>query len=489
MYFNKKCISEFFIVLAIVIILFIPWIKEHYATDTYKISYIGYKQAANLSLVDGRIAMSIIGYTGELLKLPIKVYIRVLLIGSLIISSLCVIEIKTIITKIKKEKKLQYEIIALLIAYITIFNFMYIENLYFAECFVMAVSVLLYILSAKEIAINNNYIKSMLFAVLGMFCYQGTIGIFITMTFLFSMIEEKIILKNLVKKMFIMCIELLIAVLLQFICIKTLSIVFAIEQTRMDKFRLFYNIVLVLKILPGLLINSCDLFPKNLQIIYLTLITILVCFYSLIKHKEYIFFEFITIVLISIISGVVIHIASPGSFAAGRIKFTIGAIVGILFIYFYCKTDLFNNTVVFKKLFLLILISYFLINVYNYEFLIFENQKVNINEKKDLKEINKSIEEYEIKNNCQIKKIVKLIDINSDSSKGFYDEIKHKNTLTYCAYRTEWSAEGIIYYYTGRNLETSKINKNEYIDLINDFSNDKDLQFIDDTMYLRIYIY
>lgn len=49
---TKKDIITFFVVFIFVIILFIPWLSGHYATDTYKIVDIGYKEAAKLSLND-----------------------------------------------------------------------------------------------------------------------------------------------------------------------------------------------------------------------------------------------------------------------------------------------------------------------------------------------------------------------------------------------------------------------------------------------------
>lgn len=51
---------------------------------------------------------------------------------------------------LQKETKLQ-EVIAILISYCTVFNFMYVENLYFVEAAVMGFSVLFYILAVKQI--------------------------------------------------------------------------------------------------------------------------------------------------------------------------------------------------------------------------------------------------------------------------------------------------------------------------------------------------
>ena len=49
---SKNNFITYLIIFSFVIILFIPWISGHYATDTYKIIDIGYKEAAKLSLND-----------------------------------------------------------------------------------------------------------------------------------------------------------------------------------------------------------------------------------------------------------------------------------------------------------------------------------------------------------------------------------------------------------------------------------------------------
>ena len=67
----------------------------------------------------------------------------VLTIIALFISCISVIKLKNIVFNYinKRNKKVEY--IILTISYIIIFNFAYLENLQFAECAVMSVSILL----------------------------------------------------------------------------------------------------------------------------------------------------------------------------------------------------------------------------------------------------------------------------------------------------------------------------------------------------------
>ena len=90
-----------------------------------------------------------------------------------------------IIKKYKEPKNIFQEIIVIIISYITVFNFMYLENMYFVECIVMAASVLLFIISADILVEKNNkyFIKSTILTILGIMFYQGTIGIFLHLYF------------------------------------------------------------------------------------------------------------------------------------------------------------------------------------------------------------------------------------------------------------------------------------------------------------------
>lgn len=77
---NKKDVINFIIILLIMFIIFAPWLKGHFATDTYHLMSMGYKEAAESSLNDGRVLMYIIGMIGHFFNIKIEIYIVTLLI-------------------------------------------------------------------------------------------------------------------------------------------------------------------------------------------------------------------------------------------------------------------------------------------------------------------------------------------------------------------------------------------------------------------------
>ena len=180
---NKKDLIIFLIIFVITLIIFIPFLKVHYSTDSYGIANVGYKAyIINNSLRDGRIIMSVIGYIAELTNISIDSSIIILTILALITSCISVLLLKNIILEYKKTNTNIIEIFVTIISYFTIFNFLFIENMLYVECFVMSLSILFYLMAAKILTNKNDkyyLIKTMIFVSLGILSYQGTISMFL----------------------------------------------------------------------------------------------------------------------------------------------------------------------------------------------------------------------------------------------------------------------------------------------------------------------
>ena len=64
---------------------------------------------------------------------------------------------------------------------------MYIENMYFVESSVMAISLLCFIYSANNLVEKNKIILPTILAIIGITAYQGTIGFLMAFTFLITL--------------------------------------------------------------------------------------------------------------------------------------------------------------------------------------------------------------------------------------------------------------------------------------------------------------
>lgn len=304
---KKNDIIVFFGLFLFTLIIFSAYLTGHFATDTFRIINIGYKNyAINYSFLDGRIFMGIIGLLANNAQIPIMSYVIILQILSIIVSCIVVMTLKNIILEYKKiNNKIGYFLL-ILICYYTIFNFTYIENMYFVECLVMSFSLLFYILSAKYVVKRDikNYIKAVVMLFLGLISYQGTISAFFVFVLLFSILKEKnikVILKNLI----VSGIIFIIGFLLNNICIIFIEKIFKIKQTRgFDIFSILPNIAFLLDNYWKILNNSSHLYPKYLYIIFAIIISLIVVSKMIknkTKQKEQILIEQLAIIVFSII--------------------------------------------------------------------------------------------------------------------------------------------------------------------------------------------
>ena len=160
------------------------------STDSYNISNIGYQEYnKNFSLLDGRFIVALGTTLMDMLNVPIQIYTSIILEVALFISCISIVILKGIIEKWKKPKNVWSEVVLIVASYYTIFNFLYIENLHFVECGSMVLSILLFILSAKQIVEKNKMwgIKAFLLLCIALMCYQGTISMFVITLLVFSM--------------------------------------------------------------------------------------------------------------------------------------------------------------------------------------------------------------------------------------------------------------------------------------------------------------
>lgn len=484
----KKNIIIYLCIVLIASMMFFPFFTMHYSTDTYRLIEMGYERySIEYSLNDGRIFMYIIGQLADKMNININAYVVILTVLAIIISCICIIKLIGIMTKYKKKDGI---IITSLIAYVTIMNFMYLENLYFTECIVMSISILLFILAAEYLNEKENIIKVIILVLLGIFCYQGTINVFITFYFVFALIKNKKLNKEIIKNMIIVMLIALFCIAINMLQIKICGKIYGLEQTRTGSIsEIFANIIYIIANIYKILTYSSELFPKYLFLTFL--ISILIITAILDKKENNKFSNTINILLITfvaIISSVIINIVSLSSFGLGRMVFSVGALIGLIFMYLYCTTTIFEKQTNYKYVIITILIIYVIMNILNTLNILISHKKANELDKKETLKVNEYMLEYEQNNNIEIKNIAITYDKNVT---WCYNELKHKSLYTHRALMIWWCNVDTINYYTGRNLQKVQMKPEMY----DTYFKDKDWnklekeQFVfeGDTMYYCVY--
>lgn len=490
----KKDIIIFISIFIITCIIFIPFLTGHYATDTYNIANVGYyNYAINWSLKDGRIFMAILGLIASKINISIESYVFITLFCALLISNITVIILNKIIKKYKQPKNIIQEIILTIISYITIFNFMYLEDMYFVESIVMATSLLVYIIAANIlIEKNKNYIiKSLILTIIGVICYQGTIGIFFAFVILFTILKNKNNIKQIIIDLMKSGFIALASVLLNIITVKIIGNIIGTQQTRLGQVSdIFENIKVIILTLPNILQETCNLFPKNVLLLFLGVLTSIIIIYEM-KNKEYknnIVKKYLGIVIITIAGSCVTYLLTLTSFYTGRLRNALGAVIGIIFIFIYVETNLFEEKKKLNILNFITLISFLIINIINSESIMLQHKEVNRLEKIEVEKIEQYIEEYEKYTGEKVTKIAK-VSVYNDMDKSYFPDTKNKTSFTHNAIRTSWAADGVINFYTKRNLETVTITSEEKEYYMQNQDLEKGYKCIEDTLYVNVYMF
>lgn len=474
---KKKKLTTFIIVLIIAILSTVNFLRPHYSIDTIEFMANGFESYINSKfLVDGRI------FSVLLLKLvieqPMEYVIPITYIIGILISCLTVMYLSEIIRKNKQSNNI---IIPTIISYLTIFNFMYIDTFQFLEFPIIAISLLLYIISAN-IIINEkkgNFIKSIILMIIAMFCYQGTVIAFIVTAFVLSIIKNGKINRNLIINML-----KVIGLLILSIGINYIFTVFVGETQRLD-FNIIENLKNAIISLYLMIFNSGTQYPEFLQLIFVMLI-IICCIKHKIKILNIIFIYLICIFCPIIILGVTTD-NLIGNF--GRVLFSIGSLIGYIMMYLWCTSDIIEKSR-FMKLIIFIYSLTILITYTQYTYFYMKGQDID---KNIITKIDCIIQEYEENTGNKINKYAYKVEGNSKIwssrdilNKEYTNEIY---TIIVNGRRTsEMINEKLFEIYTERQIQITVFEDEVYEKYFKekqlDKFNEERFVFIEDTVYM-----
>lgn len=467
-------------------LIFFPFLQGHYMSDTYNIMEQGLENfSITNSFTDGRILTGVLNLIMLKLNIPIMVYVIGSLFLAIVFSCIVVIILKNVILHFREAENKWIELLVIIICYFTIFNFMYLENFYFLECIVMAFSVLLYTIGAKTLVERKGYylVKSAISVIIGMLAYQGTIGFFLALVFFFSILKNRNKVIYILRDIFLSGVFVVIAGAVDLISIKILTNYFHTAQNRLSN-DVFKNILYILANIKTTLINTCGIFPKNWLLIFLSITVILSVIAMIEKYKKQsakeISLWFLLLVFV-IASSFASSVLSTSSFPTPRMRFSLGALMGILWLYLYVTTDIFHKRNILTILIIGLITIYGGCNLYQYVTIIGQCKQMNKVEEQECQRIEQYIYNYEQETGIQITKLARVLTFKHKENLYLLD---HPNSTVCNATKCWWSAKGVIYFYTGKRLEYTNATK-EGIAILEESG--QEWECIDDTFYIFIY--
>ena len=213
---QKKNIMLFIISVILSVIVLCFFVTGYYSVDTYRIYSQGYIDYATKDAYvrDGRLFSALIFVLIGLINPEMIIVYIINIIVAIMILSVCVIQIYHLIERYKKLESIKSRIIAFMLSYTYIFNFLIVDVLKFIDSFVIATSILLFIIAIKKIVIEKKNKMGFLLTVLGIICYQGTIPVYIATAILITLLENKKINKEYFKRIMPCAISIFIAALI-----------------------------------------------------------------------------------------------------------------------------------------------------------------------------------------------------------------------------------------------------------------------------------
>lgn len=477
------------IIFVVSLIIFIPWLQGHMSGDNYKIINMGYEKYINeFSLNDGRVFCALMIMIYSKLRIPIDVAITISLVCALLICSISVVYLKSIIESKKKSKGIIQEVIVALISFVTIYNFMQIDALYFIEAPLIEVNVLLCLISANIIVINKSksFFKAMLIVIASAFCYQGTMFTILVFTFLISIMDSRIKAKEVCFNLFKAIAVMAIGIILETVFIKVYGNINGTSQNRINigLNTIVNNIVHIRNTIKKLLLYNFNYFSKGTFLVVINTLSIIVFIHTIRSKKPSSFIvKYFMIILVLLIINELLPIITLSSYGGGRLNLPFGMIIGALFCYIYSNSEILDSESIIKYITIGLLALYFVMIVYNFEKIMLLQKQSTELDIKTVDEINKYISQYEEKNNIKVTKIVELISV-LDRNKGYNKNVKDKNMLNGSNLKRVKDASAMINSSREEELESSLVKSKKLLNILGE----NEYVCYEDTLIIQVYV-
>lgn len=481
----KKNKVKIFIIMGFLFVF--PFLAPHFALDSYTLVGGSYSNYAIHFLKAGRVVSSLFYYIFELINLPYNSLSVLSTIFSVIILGFA---IKEFITLLKENEYNSLSLILLYFICFTLFyNFMNMELFIFMESFVMFLGIYFIIKSIKYLLKKDkkDKIKSLLFCVLSIFCYQGVLSIYIPLCLFFILNKDKLNIKDKIKSLFISLVYYGISFICSFLIIKLVSIFTKATEAKVSGINLIENITLIPNLVKDTFSELFGLY--SVKLFYLFVITLIIIMLLIKENKK---IEKLINIFLIIISCLIfayvpnIFMSSSNNYIAPRMVGSIGIIVPILLLYiitnFKYETNKFSKyIIIFIVLFnfCYLGISYFR----NYNL----SLKTYSRDQEYILQIAENIEKYQKENKVKIKNIYYGKDLfvyyhyDDGVSNGFNYRIQAID-WAFCGY-LDSMVDGKFNFYS---MEKEELIKKFGIKDYNSF-NKKQLIFDGDNLYILLY--
>ncbi len=487
MIFKQKSLYVFFL---ITMIYFGIYLKIQYAPDTYNVFASDLGAMVKHFFSCGRFVTGLWLYVSDkILNLSeIGIYLTSYFIAIIAMT----ISLNKVYKIFKEESK--SKLLVFLATILILINIFSIELFVYIEKGIMVLSVLFSVLAFEQVVKmlkGDKKIKCILIASLWMFLanasYQGAVGIFAVLSFIYILKYSKNIKDFILSNINIGIIYIIPAVLNLLI----IRLFFANERVQ-GEIILSESIQKIFASTESMIFKTYGIIPENLLVMLSIALIIIIIIYKSIKSKENKLKKAVSILgILYIVLGTIIITVAPqllqdtsSIWFVPRSTYPFAAIIGILLMYLTIKYELIGIT---EKVIAVICIVYMGIQLNSFISIVIDNHIVNYIDEKNTKNIIEQIESYEQTTGVKVEEIAFYRDQQTSYT---YDGIKTIGDMNIKSLFPEWSAQKIIEYFGNRDLIL--INKNEeFIEVFTNFNwenySEEQIKFIDNEVHICLY--
>ena len=481
----KKKLLIFITIFLIAMIITYAALPISHALDSYCTICHGYKDTAMLFLKNGRVFSYLFYLIFGLIKLPYDhLGIISVILGNLILSY-TILKLYLVLNRYLDQDGKYFKYLLLLLIILMYYNPLYISILLLDEAFIIDLGILFVTLASIHFAKRNN-IRSLIFMILGVMCYQGIAIYFVVISLLFMTIDELKLLR--ISKFINLMVIYGLSFLSNLIIIKVVGMILKDSTSKVGSFNIFTNLVKIFtKLLPSSLWRLFGFIDvkRYCILIFILLIIIIV---NLIRNR-YSRSDFLSLCLLlagTIFSPFIpnIFMNSEVNYIDARMALTLGCIPIVLLLFIF-----FNFRLYKKDIYVFGIIIVLILGITTYR----THQNMNI----DLRRYHTDIEYMnKLKDDILIVQDIKETKVDTiyfayDTDHAYYYDFGHSNGANIRLLAVDWAFECAVKAYIDKDINVYKMDDKMYNSLFKDknyseFNNDE-LVYDNNILYLLLY--
>ena len=445
-----------YIYLIISILFFGTFIKLNFSVDTYLLFASKNMSYIREFISSGRLLTAGMFMVFQLLRMNCETMYLVSFILATIFNTLSMYELSNITKKYIKNNYIAY-----ILPIMIIINAFVIELWLFVEMSIMMLSILSCVKAFKHF---ENYLdkkdktiitKSLLWMVLALFSYQGTVALFVGLSSILIIKHSKNI-KEFCKNNLILFMCYIVPTIINFISITIIG-----NKRVGGSYNLISNIEFIIKSTKEQMINGFGLYKNGIFSIFILasiVIAVTLIIRSKSKIKPIVIAQFLYVILATYIFSVAPLLTQSSTSLAiyPRIVYTFGSIVGIIFLFCYINVKI-DLKSIFNNIILSVIVLLLAIEFITFNSIAINRYIVNYMDKYIVYEIQEKINDYEQSTGNKIEHIAVY---NLDRTNKFYPELQ--DMINVSAKNEQPSGTALLVFYMNKKLDVVEENDTIY---------------------------